>query len=91
MAQGLTHVNERDAASRALKAMGPAAEESVLSYVSFADTLTRFEAARVLGEIGTAKSLEPLQKALSQWGATDSIFAQQVRMSRQSIEARGAK
>jgi HEAT repeat protein len=91
LAQGLSDVHERDAASRALKSIGPAAEDSVVSYVSFADPLTRFEAARVLAEIGTAKSLQPLQDALSRWGDMDPIFGQQARMSRQSIEARAPK
>jgi HEAT repeat protein len=91
LAQGLSDPHERDAASRALKSIGPAAEDAVTAYVGFADPLTRFEAARVLAEIGTGKSLPALQEAFSKWANGDPIFAQQVKTSRQSIEARAPK
>jgi hypothetical protein len=63
LAQGLTHEGERGAVGRALVAIGPAAEPAVIPFLQGADTPARIEACRVLAEIGTTASVQPLQEA----------------------------
>jgi len=53
--------DDRGRAAKALKAMGPLAEPTVLKYLKHADPKVRVEAIRVLGEVGTAKSLPALK------------------------------
>ncbi len=65
LAQALTVVRERGPASVALVSIGPAAEEAVLPFLQAADPGARIAACWVLADIGTAKSLQPLQDAIS--------------------------
>ena len=65
LAQALTDVRERGPASLALVSIGPAAEEAVLPFLQGEDPGAHIAACWVLGEIGTAKSLKPLQDAVS--------------------------
>jgi HEAT repeat protein len=52
----------RHDAAACLKAMGPAAEDAVLPYLKHADHWVRMEAANVLGDVGTDKSLPALRE-----------------------------
>jgi HEAT repeats/PBS lyase HEAT-like repeat len=52
----------RHDAAACLKAMGPAAEDAVLPYLKHADHWVRMEAAKVLGDVGTDKSLPGLRE-----------------------------
>jgi hypothetical protein len=52
----------RHDAAACLKAIGTAAEEAVLPYLKHADHWVRMEAAEVLGDIGTDKSLPGLRE-----------------------------
>jgi len=65
LAQALTVVGERGPASLALVSIGPAAEEAVLPFLQAADPGARIAACWILADIGTAKSLQPLQDAIS--------------------------
>lgn len=65
LAQALTVVSERGPASKALVSIGPAAEEAVLPFLQAADPGARIAACWVLADIGTTKSLQPLQDAIS--------------------------
>ena len=60
VAARLAVIEDRGAAGRALIEMGPAAEDAVLEYVEHADPAVRTEACRVLGSVGTEKSLPKL-------------------------------
>lgn len=55
---------ERGRAARALKAMGPFAEGEVLKATAHPTREVRLEAIKVLGDIGTAKSLDTLRRLL---------------------------
>ena len=61
----MTQPRERGPAGAALVSIGPAAEEAVLPFLQGADTAARIAACRVLANIGTTKSLQPLQDAIS--------------------------
>jgi hypothetical protein len=63
IAEGLGANQTRQAASEALKLMGAAAEEKVAALLTHDDWVARMEAAKVLKEIGTEKSLKALQSA----------------------------
>ncbi len=65
LAQALTFLSERGPASKALVSIGPAAEEAVVPFLQTADLGACFEACQVLAEIGTARSMQPLQDAIS--------------------------
>jgi len=60
VAKRLPYVEDRAPAAGALIQMGPAAENAVLEYVDHADAAVRMEACRILGAVGTEKSLERL-------------------------------
>jgi hypothetical protein len=88
LALELTHPPERVSAGKALQSLGPAAEEAVLPFVESTDAAARFEACRILGEIGTGKSVPALEHAFQSWGGTDGVFAQAATLSLQKIAAR---
>ncbi len=46
--------------SKALKAIGPGAEAAVIPFLQVHDRATDLEACRILAEIGTDKSVQPL-------------------------------
>jgi len=87
LAQGLTHVRERPMVGKALTAIGPGAEEAVLPFLQSPDQGARVMACRILGEIGTDKSLSPLGNA-GQMFYLDSAFGQEVPIATQKILAR---
>ena len=51
-------------ASRGLKRMGPAAEEPVFPLLKHSNDQTRWEATRILADVGTQKSVAPLQQMI---------------------------
>jgi S1-C subfamily serine protease len=65
IAKLLPNQMERADASAALKAIGPPAEKAVAPLVSHKDGFTAAEACRILGEIGTADSIPPLEAVLA--------------------------
>ena len=87
LAQGLTHPGERGAASKALLAIGSPAEAAVIPFIQSADQGARITACRILGEIGTDKSVQPLSTA-AQMYYLDSAFNQEAAIASQKIMAR---
>jgi hypothetical protein len=63
LAQQLSDASVRAAADKALKAIGPAAEDAVLKRIEGEDAWTRVEVCDILGAIGTKKSIPALEKA----------------------------
>ena len=61
VAKRLAVANERPQAVKSLQTMGPAAEEVVVAYLKDADDAVAIEACKVLGAVGTKKSLTPLR------------------------------
>lgn len=84
---GLEHGRERSLVSAALKKIGPAVQEPVIPYLDSLSEATRIEASRILGEIGTPKSLDPLEKAYRNAGG-DPVFSQELQAAMQRIMAR---
>jgi RNA polymerase sigma factor (sigma-70 family) len=66
LAEMLADPFENKEAVTALIAIGPAAEDEVLRSLEHEQFMARVAACKVLSEIGTQKSLEPLQLTLSQ-------------------------
>jgi predicted Zn finger-like uncharacterized protein len=84
VAKWLEDAANRADASRALIAIGPAAEPAVLPVLKHKDLFTRAEACRVLKEIGTAASLPALQALAQQDQGTARAAAEAI----QAIKAR---
>ena len=63
LAQQLSDPSARSVAGRALKTIGPAAEDAVLKRMEGEDAWTRIEVCEILGAIGTRKSIPALEKA----------------------------
>jgi HEAT repeat protein len=87
LAEGLTQPQEVGPAVKALTAMGPAAEKAVIPYLESTSPTGRYAACWVLTEIGTQKSLSPLEAAASKWFA-DAEFYQRTRLASEMILAR---
>ncbi len=87
LAPGLDHGRERSLVSKALKTIGPGVQDVVVPYLDFINPATHIEACRILGEIGTTKSLDALQKAYDGAGG-DPVFSQELVMAMQKINAR---
>jgi HEAT repeat protein len=87
LAPGLEHGRERDLVSRALKNIGSSAQDAVVPYLDSVNEATRIEAARILGEVGTTKSLDPLDKAYRAAGG-DPAFSQVLASAMQKIMSR---
>jgi hypothetical protein len=87
LAEGLACPGELDRAVKALTAMGPAAEEAVIPYLQSGSREARFAACWILGEIGTSKSVRPLEAAGAKWFA-DGEFYVRTRDSADQITAR---
>jgi HEAT repeat protein len=87
LVQGLTDARERGLVGKALTAIGPGAEEAVLPFLQSEERGARLEACRVLAEIGTGKSLEPLQTALYAYG-NDGEFVRDGYVAIERINAR---
>jgi hypothetical protein len=62
VAARLVPMQDRGDAAKALKTMGPPAEPAVLPYLKDRDGWVRLEACKVLGEIGSPKSLPALEE-----------------------------
>jgi len=77
---------DRHGASRALRAMGPVAEDAVLACLGNPDRKVRAEACRVLGHIGTKKSLARLQPLATRGDVSVQLPA---TMAMQAIQDRG--
>ncbi len=63
LAARLPDLVDRGTASKALKGMGPGAEQAVAGYLNHADWGVRAEACKILKDVGTASSLPALRKA----------------------------
>ncbi|HZY83947.1 MAG TPA: hypothetical protein VFE78_03895 [Gemmataceae bacterium] len=87
LAEGLTRPPELDAVVKALVALGPGAEEAVLPYLQSTDRGARYAACWVLGEIGTRKSVSPLEAAGNKYYA-DGDFYKRARLASEKIVAR---
>ena len=72
-------------AARALKAAGPRTEPAVLSLLGHSDRAVRMEACRILGAIGTDKSLESLRALLTD---PNRSVAMNAKRAVQAIERR---
>ena len=77
----LTNLPDRGRAKQCLIALGPVAEADVIPYLTNADLGVRHDAARILGEIGTRKSLPALDRA----GRLDRGMTGEVRQAAQKI------
>lgn len=60
----LMNSDDRGKAADALKAIGPEAEDAVLRSLGHHNDFTRMDTCKILEEIGTVKSVVPLQKLL---------------------------
>ncbi len=84
---GLEHGRERPLVSTALKSIGSKAQDAVAPYLNSLNEATRIEACRILGEIGTTKSLDALEDAFDHAGG-DAAFSQELQAAMQRIAAR---
>jgi hypothetical protein len=88
LAEGLTRPQpELDADVKALVALGPAAEEAVIPYLQSTIREARFAACWALGEIGTEKSVAPLEKAGNSFFG-DNDYNRATQIACEKIEAR---
>jgi HEAT repeat protein len=74
--------------SNALIAIGPTVEDEVQRYLKSPDHALRCEACRILGEVGTKKSLRPLEEAGIAFRDKDPEFAKQTAVAGRKIELR---
>jgi HEAT repeat protein len=88
LAQGLMFDDQRIATIRALEAIGPAAEDAVIPCLESQEREVRFAAVGILGDIGTGKSIQPLQTALDTFRATDFEYYQEASIALEMINAR---
>jgi hypothetical protein len=82
----LRELSDRENAVQALQQMGPVAEEPVLPILEDSDVFTRAAACRVLAEVGTSKSLEPLKKLLV--SESNGMVGDQAKKAVAAIEGR---
>jgi predicted Zn finger-like uncharacterized protein len=87
LVQGLTDARERGLVGKAFTAIGPGAEEAVIPFLQSEGRGARLEACRVLAEIGTGKSLGPLQTAVYAYG-NDGEFVREGFVAIERINAR---
>jgi len=86
IAARLLELGDRGDAVKALETIGPVAEPAVLAYLKDRDGWVRLEACKLLGRIGTAKSLP----ALEEFGANGQGFDKpETEKAIQAIRARG--
>jgi HEAT repeat protein len=79
-------LKEPDNATKALTAMGPVAEDDVLKLLRERDKDVRKNAARILQEIGTQKSLAALQRASTD--SRDATAAQAAQIALETVKER---
>jgi hypothetical protein len=77
-----------DNVTEALITIGQPAEDGVITLVKTAEPLIRFASVHILGEIGTAKSLQPLSDAAFQFGQAEPRFFDLTQAAIQKIMAR---
>jgi HEAT repeat protein len=88
LVQGLAHDHVRRDVAKALKAIGPEAEDAVIPFVQSVDKEIRLTACRILRDIGTDKSVQPLNVAYKMYSQVDGEFAQEAVIALQMIAAR---
>ncbi len=74
--------------SKLLIAIGPSVEEKVIPLLKSTDFVVRSQACWILTEVGTAKSIEPLQEAARVYAGVDANFFNQTQFAMQRIKAR---
>jgi HEAT repeat protein len=79
-------VDQRPAAGRALRMMGPATEPIVIEYLTHENPDVRGEACKILKEVGTAASLEPLSKL-----ANDPLVRKEAAAAFYAIQSGGGR
>jgi serine/threonine protein kinase/cytochrome c551/c552 len=79
---------DRHHAAAALKRIGPPAEDAALALLTHDDAWVQLEAAKTLGEIGSAKSLPALAKAQT---STDGLVRMAADQAAQAIRTRAAQ
>jgi HEAT repeat protein len=85
LAKRLGDIRDRDPASKALIAIGPAAEEAVRPLLKHRDATTRVKACEVLGAVGTAASVEDLDATAKD---ADPAVAQAAMKALDTVKAR---
>jgi hypothetical protein len=85
IAAKLSDQRNRVAASRALLVLGSIAEEPVLKQLKHSEWQVRYEACKILGTIGTEKSLQPLQDLADDKNA---LVKQTAKKAIQKVEER---
>ena len=77
-----------DRVAQALIAIGPGVEDVVVPLLRSADASVRCEACAILGEVGTARSIQPLDDAGVAFLGLDPGFYGQTRLAAAKIAAR---
>jgi len=77
-----------DKVARILISIGPSVEDSVIPLLKSSDALVRRQACWILTEIGTAKSVPPLQAAGMAYGPLDPPFYNQTQDAIAKVMAR---
>lgn len=95
LAEGLGDANLSMLAAQALSAIGPMAEKTVLKYAEHPNPQLRLQAVRVLGQIGTEKSIATLTRvartndAMLRWAVDDATRSIRGRRSDRGDNADG--
>ena len=87
VAKRLAVANERPQATKSLQTMGPAAEEVVIGYLKEKDAAVALEACKILGAVGTKKSLAPLRTLATD--KSNKQLAQAAGEAWKAVTARG--
>jgi hypothetical protein len=87
LAEGLNRPTELDATVKALVNLGSGAEDAVIPYLQSNDRGPRFAAVWILGEVGTTKSLDPIESARRKF-AIDGDFDYRAQVASDRIVAR---
>jgi hypothetical protein len=74
--------------AQALIAIGPSVEDAVVPLLTSADAVVRREACWVLGDVGTARSLQPLNDAGVAYVGVDPDFYGQTQTAMAKVRAR---
>lgn len=85
IAQKLESLQDRTPASKALTAMGENSEEAVIDQIDAEDWQTRLAVVKILKEIGTKKSVEPLNKLASD---SNGLVKREASLALKAIESR---
>jgi S1-C subfamily serine protease len=86
IAKLLLGLGERGEASKALKAIGPAAEKAVIPYLTHKDPWVAAEACHILKDVGTKESITPLEAVLE--NKPHFIVAPAAKAALEAIQAR---